>query len=233
MENKNINEGNSISKDNSNMTLSISNLSKLTNFVDSKLYEINNYNSKKDFNNINKSKKNDNKKKEIDEQSKQNKKLIQNKKQILNDNVINNNYFIMKNKEKSNEREPKDSIRKGSPKDNDKKKTKNNIFKDEDLSPTKKLINTNKKDVINLNSKNFYKNILSSKIVFNNEMKKKFNKRNKSKETILKRYDLNDDKDIDKKEYEYTSIFDNKKNQFDNLNQNISINNNIIINYKN
>ena len=118
----------------------------------------------------------------------------------------------MKNDEKSKEREPKDSIRKVSPQDNFKKRKKNNkndIFTDEDLSPTKKLIHTNKKDVIKINSENIYKNIFSSKVIFNNE-KKKINKRNKSKETTLKRYNLNYDNSI-KKEYNFTVVSPLKK----------------------
>ena len=229
LKNKDINEGDNITISKSNMNLSISNLSKLTNFDDKKFYDKKITNNNLEYLKISKEKEG------INIKQKQNEKLIKNKNKILNGNIINHDYFNLKKDEKSKEREPKDSIRKVSPQDNFKKRkinNKNDIFNDEDLSPTKKLINTNKKDVIKINSENIYKNIFSSKVIFNNEMKK-INKRNKSKETTLKRYNLNYDNSINKKEYNFTVFSPLKKNNFENLNKNISINNNIIINYKN
>ena len=219
----------------SNINLSLANISKLTNFVDSKFLELSHYNTKPD--NINKNHKNklSNKNDEINMKRIEHKKV----KKIIPKKEINNNdnYFVQKLIEK--EKEPQDRIRKESPSDNYRKKniklnttknSKKNIFEDDDISPTKKLILTNQRDVI-------YTPI---QIVFNNQIEI----RNKSKGKTLNgftlnldsnKYNFNKDKESNKKKYYYTSISPDVRNNIKHINQNISIknniNNNFIINY--
>ena len=91
---------------------------------------------------------------------------------------------------------------------------------------------TNKRDVI----------YAPFQIIFNNQIEK----RNKSKGHTLKGftlnsdnniYQLNNNKEFSKKKYYYTSISPDKNNNIKQINQNISIknniNNNFIINYNN
>ena len=231
---KNNNKENNSSR--SNLNLSLSNLSKLTNFVDSKFYDISHIN-KKDINiNINNYKKIKKPKEET------NIKRIEqkNKKTFLN-KTHNNKFFETKD---SKEKEPKDSVRKKFPKDNFTKKVRNlktinnskkNIFEDEDINPTKKLVHTNKRDVIYINTENYRRSNSPFQVIFNNEMKEKIT-RNKSNEVMLKRYLVNGDKELNNKKINYTTISPAQRNNFGNINQNFSIknniNNNIIINYK-
>ena len=229
---KNNSKENNISK--SNLNLSLSNLSKLTNFVDSKIYDINHIN-KKDIN-INNYKKIKKPKEEINIRKIEQK----NKKTFLN-KTHNNIFFETKD---SKEKEPKDSIRKKFPKDNFSKKVRNlktinnskkNIFEDEDVNPTKKLVHTNKKDVIYINTENYRRSNSPFQVIFNNEMKEKIT-RNKSNEVMLKRYLVNNCKELNNKKINYASISIDQRNNFENINQNFSIKNNInniiIINYK-
>ena len=236
---------NNISKNN----ISIINLSKLTNFVDSKFLDISYYNKTIDNNNNfnQKYKKNTQDKKEeiniIRIEHKKVKKIIQNKEIINNNNNndSNDNYFNIKNTEKiieKKEKEPEDRIRKESPIDNYRKKiynvktmknSKKNIFKDDDLSPSKKLVHTNNRDVI----------YTPTKIIFNNHIDKKDKSKGKNYRTLKLNLDeKNSVKESNNKQYYYTSISPLPKNKykFKNINQNISIknniNNNIIINYK-
>ena len=219
----------------SNINISLANISKLTNFVDSKFLEMSHYNNKSDNMNKNHKNKLPNKNDEINMKRIEHKKV----KKIIPKKETNNNdnYFVQKLIEK--EKEPQDRIRKESPSDNYRKKnkklnttknSKKNIFEDDDISPTKKLILTNKRDAI-------YTPI---QIVFNNQIEK----RNKSKGKNLNgftlnidsnKYNINSDKDINKKKYYYTSISPDLRNNIKHINQNISIknniNNNFIINY--
>ena len=231
---------NSINNNNtskSNTNISLANISKLTNFVDSKFLEISYYNNKPD--NINKNHKNNlqNKNDEINIKRIAHKKI----KKIIPKKETNNNdnYFVQKLIEK--EKEPQDRIKKDSPSDNYRNKnkklntakaSKKNIFEDDDISPTKKLILTNKRDII----------YNPAQIVFNNQIEK----RNKSKGKNLNvftlnidnnKYNFNEDKEFYKKKYYYTSISPDARNNIKHINQNISIKNNIsnnfIINYNN
>ena len=234
-------ENNNASK--SNINLSITNISKLTNFVDSKLLEISHYSKNPDNNN--KTHKNNlpNKNDEINIKRVEHKKVkkIIPKKETSAINIYNNNdnYFEQKLIEK--EKEPQDRIKKEVPMDNYRKRikklkttknSKQNVFEDDDISPTKKLILTNKRDVI-------YTPI---QIVFNNQIEK----RNKSKGKTLKgftlnldgnKYNFNNNKKFNLKKYYYTSISPDIRKNIDHINQNISIknniNNNFIINYNN
>ena len=121
----------------------------------------------------------------------------------------NNSYFFIKNIEKNTNKvkEPKDSVRKDEPQDNyrnknimntlNKKKPKQkynstnssnkNIFEDEDFNPTNKLINTNKKDIVNINNNiltdindNEFNNVRNIGVE-NNNMKKIYLKDNMNK----------------------------------------------------
>ena len=221
----------------------------MTNFVDSKFLDISYYNKTIDNNNNfnQKYKKNTQDKKEeiniIRIEHKKVKKIIQNKEIINNNNNndSNDNYFNIKNTEKiieKKEKEPEDRIRKESPIDNYRKKiynvktmknSKKNIFKDDDLSPSKKLVHTNNRDVI----------YTPTKIIFNNHIDKKDKSKGKNYRTLKLNLDeKNSVKESNNKQYYYTSISPLPKNKykFKNINQNISIknniNNNIIINYK-
>ena len=219
----------------SNINLSLANISKLTNFVDSKFLELSHYNNKPD--NINKNHKNklSNKNDEINMKRIEHKKV----KKIIPKKEINNNdnYFVQKLIEK--EKEPQDRIRKESPSDNYRKKnkklnttqnSKKNIFEDDDISPTKKLILTNQRDVI-------YTPI---QIVFNNQIEKRNKSKGKTSNGFTlnldsNKYYFNNDKEFNKKKYYYTSISPDVRNNIKHINQNISIknniNNNFIINY--
>ena len=233
----------------SNMLLSLSNISKLTNFDDSKFYEINrHYNDKVDNINLNNNIKKIPTFKQIIPSEKN--EIIKEKAITPNKmNIKNDNYFNIQNERKLEEKEPKDRLRKKeSPEDNYKKRIKNlntvknsgkNIFEDEDINPSQKLVHTNKKDIIYINLENIYKKNKPSQIIFNNQMKEE-KKRNKSRDTYLERFILNENnenKTLNKKGYYYTSISPIKKSNLANINKNISIknniNNNIIINYKN
>jgi len=223
------NNNKEINSSKSNMNLSLLNLSKLTNFVDSKFYDMSHINLKDIYiNNV----KIIQKPKEETKNEKIDYKEIKN---FQNKTHNNSKYFEIK--------EPKDSVRKKYPKDNTKNKIVNlklkknsgkNIFEDEDVNPTKKLVHTNKRDVIYISKGNYCRNNSPTQIVFNNEMKEKIT-RNKSKEIILNRYMLNDDEKLNHKKFNYTSISPDPRNNFGNINQNFSIknniNNNIIINY--
>ena len=237
---KKINENNNISKSNAN--ISITNISKLTNFVDSKFLEVSHYSKKPDNRNNRQKSDLSNKNDEINIKRIEHKKVKKtiSKKEIPKTNIKNNNdnYFELKLIEK--EKEPQDRKRNDCPKDNYRKKnkklnttknSKKNIFEESDLSPTKKLILTNKRDVI----------YAPFQIIFNNQIEK----RNKSKGHTLKGFTLNSDnniyqlnnKEFSKKKYYYTSISPDKNNNIKQINQNISIknniNNNFIINYNN
>ena len=234
-------ENNNASK--SNINLSITNLSKLTNFVDSKFLEISHYS--KNLDNNNKIHKNNlqNKTDEINikriEHKKVKKIIPKEETSVINIYNNNDNYFEQKLIEK--EKEPQDRIKKEIPMDNYRKRikklkttknSKQNVFEDDDISPTKKLILTNKRDVI-------YTPI---QIVFNNQIEK----RSKSKGKTLKgftlnldgnKYNFNNNKKFNLKKYYYTSISPDIRKNIDHINQNISIknniNNNFIINYNN
>ena len=234
-------ENNNISKSNAN--ISITNISKLTNFVDSKFLEVSHYSKKPDNRNNRQKSDLSNKNDEINIKRIEHKKVKKtiSKKEIPKTNIKNNNdnYFELKLIEK--EKEPQDRKRNDCPKDNYRKKnkklnttknSKKNIFEESDLSPTKKLILTNKRDVI----------YAPFQIIFNNQIEK----RNKSKGHTLKGftlnsdnniYQLNNNKEFSKKKYYYTSISPDKNNNIKQINQNISIknniNNNFIINYNN
>jgi hypothetical protein len=234
-------ENNNISKSNAN--ISITNISKLTNFVDSKFLEVSHYSKKPDNRNNRQKSDLSNKNDEINIKRIEHKKVKKtiSKKEIPKTNIKNNNdnYFELKLIEK--EKEPQDRKRNDCPKDNYRKKnkklnttknSKKNIFEESDLSPTKKLILTNKRDVI----------YAPFQIIFNNQIEK----RNKSKGHTLKGftlnsdnniYQLNNNKEFSKKKYYYTSISPDTNNNIKQINQNISIknniNNNFIINYNN
>ena len=237
---------NTVENNTSKNNISITNLSKLTNFVDSKLLDISHYNKTIDNNNNLKKKYNMNiqdKKEEINIkriEHKKVKKIIPNKDIINNNNDYNDNYFNINNIEKTietKEKEPEDRIRKESPKDNYRNKIYNvktmknstkNIFEDDDFSPSKKLVNTNKRDII----------YTPTKIIFNNHIYKKNKSKGKTMRTLkLNSDEKNNEKESNKKKYYYTSISPLPKHNFKNINHNISIknniNNNIIINYKN
>mgnify|MGYP007101907579 CR=1 FL=1 len=236
---------NTVENNTSKNNISITNLSKLTNFVDSKFLDMSHYNKTIDNNNNLKKKYNMNiqdKKEEINIkriEHKKVKKIIPNKDIINNNNDYNDNYFNINNIEKTietKEKEPEDRIRKESPKDNYRNKIYNvktmknstkNIFEDDDFSPSKKLVNTNKRDII----------YTPTKIIFNNHIYKKNKSKGKTMRTLkLNSDEKNNEKESNKKKYYYTSISPLPKHNFKNINHNISIknniNNNIIINYK-
>ena len=101
---------------------------------------------------------------------------------FINSNKKNDNNEKNNTNDSENDSEPKDTVRKDEPTDNYRNKTKNllfnykehkqrfnstnmlnnNIFEDEDLNPTYKLVNTNKKDIVEINN-----------VILNNIEKKK------------------------------------------------------------
>ena len=124
----------------------------------------------------------------VDNEDNDNYFCIKNYEKIKVDNKKENKNVIIKN-----QKEPKDRVRSDEPKDNLRKKNKNiafignkelicrfnstnissskqNIFEDEDLNPTNKLVCTNKKDVVNIRTNNNLINININKL--NNQIKK-------------------------------------------------------------
>ena len=117
----------------------------------------------------------------------------------------NNNKFEDKNEIENKdkmEKEPKDSVRRDEPKDNYKNrnttfnnfkskqniisKLSNNIFEEEDLNPTNKLVNTNKKDIVNCNiQKDIDQNINNNARTYSNENIKKISLKDNLNNNLL------------------------------------------------
>ena len=240
-ESKDINiNSNPIENNISKSSINITNLSKFTNFTDSKFLDIN-Y-----CNNI-KNNKTDNPKNLPNKTEENNIKRIEHKKFSKiqkNINIRNENKKIYPATKK--EKVPEDRIIKDGPRDNYSKKTKNiksmnepknNIFDEDDISPSKKLVNLEKRKVLYLKTLNDFnqdndQKIITKNVIFNNQMYIK----NESKVKTLKVYKLLDFDDannciykqINNKKYNYTSISPYPKN----ISIKNNINNNIIINYK-
>ena len=240
-ESKDINiNSNPIENNISKSSINITNLSKFTNFTDSKFLDINYCNNIKN-NKIDNPKNLPNKTEENNIKRIEHKKVSKIQKNI---NIRNENKKIYPTTKK--EKVPEDRIIKDGPRDNYSKKTKNiksineprnNIFDEDDISPSKKLVNLEKRKVLYLKTLNDFnqgndQKIITKNIIFNNQMYIK----NESKVKTLKVYKLLDFDDannciykqINNKKYNYTSISPYPKN----ISIKNNINNNIIINYK-